>query len=80
MKQFDEALQHYERAAVLQPGNSLAHCNMGVIYKEKGELENAIAAYERALALSPNCHIAKVCCYRINSSHSDVSTLFFKLH
>ena len=30
-----------------------AHCNLGVIHKEQGRLEDAIASYERALALAP---------------------------
>ena len=30
-----------------------AHCNLGVIHKEQGRLEDAIVSYERALALAP---------------------------
>ncbi|KAM0070137.1 putative guanylate cyclase [Helianthus debilis subsp. tardiflorus] len=30
-----------------------SYCNMGVIYKNRGDLESAIACYERCLAVSP---------------------------
>jgi protein O-GlcNAc transferase len=36
-----------------------AYCNMGVIYKNTGRLEEAVAYYEKALALNPNFSIAR---------------------
>ncbi|KAI0519193.1 hypothetical protein KFK09_006635 [Dendrobium nobile] len=36
-----------------------AYCNMGIIYKNRGDLETVIACYERCLAVSPNFVIAK---------------------
>lgn len=31
-----------------------AHCNLGVLLRERGQLEEAVAAYEAALAAAPN--------------------------
>ena len=36
-----------------------AYCNMGVIYKNTGRLEEAVTYYEKALALNPNFTIAR---------------------
>jgi tetratricopeptide (TPR) repeat protein len=47
MMQFDVALTCYEKAALERPLYAEAYCNMGVIYKNRGELDAAIACYER---------------------------------
>ena len=41
------------------PGYAEAHCNLGVIHKEEGRLEEAIASYERALAAAPEFNIVR---------------------
>lgn len=51
--------QAYSTAVALQPRYCQAHCNMGVIYKERGDLETAVAAYEAALAAAPNYGIVQ---------------------
>jgi tetratricopeptide (TPR) repeat protein len=48
-RQWQDALQQYQRTVELSPRYAQAHCNMGVIYKELGQLEEAVAAYEMAL-------------------------------
>ncbi|KAL0347019.1 UNVERIFIED_CONTAM: putative UDP-N-acetylglucosamine--peptide N-acetylglucosaminyltransferase SPINDLY, partial [Sesamum calycinum] len=53
------ALNCYEKAAIERPMYAEAYCNMGVIYKNRGDLESAIACYERCLTVSPNFEIAK---------------------
>lgn len=45
--QYDLALSCYEKAALERPLYAEAYCNMGVIYKNRGDLEAAIACYER---------------------------------
>ena len=35
------------------------HCNLGVIHKEEGRLEEAIASYECALAAAPEFNIVR---------------------
>lgn len=47
MLQYDTALNCYEKAALERPMYAEAYCNMGVIFKNRGELESAIACYER---------------------------------
>ena len=47
MMQYDMALNCYEKAAVHRPMYAEAYCNMGVIYKNRGDLDAAIACYER---------------------------------
>lgn len=47
MMQYDVALNCYEKAAIERPMYAEAYCNMGVIYKNRGDLESAIACYER---------------------------------
>lgn len=49
MLQFEMALSCYEKAALERPLYAEAYCNMGVIYKNRGDLEAAIACYERYL-------------------------------
>ena len=46
LTQFETALGFYERAATLRPLYAEAHCNMGVIYKNCGDLQAAITCYE----------------------------------
>lgn len=41
------------------PTYAEAHCNLGVIYKEEGRLEEAIASYESALAAAPEFSIVR---------------------
>lgn len=41
----------------LTPGYAEAWCNMGVLHKQQGRLEEAIAAYEQALAAAPNLEV-----------------------
>ncbi|KAL2992822.1 hypothetical protein AAZX31_10G070200 [Glycine max] len=61
IQKYFEALKidpHYA-AASERPMYAEAYCNMGVIYKNRGDLEAAITCYERCLAVSPNFEIAK---------------------
>ncbi len=36
-----------------------AHCNLGVLLRERGQLAEAVAAYEAALAAAPNFAIVR---------------------
>ena len=48
---FEEAIINYEMAIAINPNNVLAHCKSGVVYKELGEYDKAINAFERAIQL-----------------------------
>lgn len=54
LPQYDRALQFYQASVAVAPRYAQAHCNMGVIYKECGEVEKAVQCYEAALASAPN--------------------------
>lgn len=49
----------YGKAVEVQPRHAEAHCNIGVIHKNAGRLDEAIAAYRKALAVAPNFQIVK---------------------
>ena len=52
--QFRGAIECYERAIAIDPNNSIAYSNLGVIKQQQGELVEAIANYRQALAIEPN--------------------------
>ena len=41
------------------PGDSILHYNLGVIYRDKGQLKNAISELQKAIASNPNADDAK---------------------
>src|SRR5712691_6131344 len=61
-KDVDEAIEHFERAAYLDPSFALAHCALGAAYASRvmkgfGEPDDhalAHAAFDKALALDPH--------------------------
>ena len=54
LKDFDSALEVYNKALALKPDNAEAYKNMGIILKYQGKLEGAIEAYNKALAIQPD--------------------------
>jgi len=60
-KDIDEAIEHFERAAYLDPSFALAHCGLGSAYANRvikgfgdtGDHQNAQEAFDKALALDP---------------------------
>ena len=61
-KDIDEAIEHFERAAYLDPSFALAHSGLGKAYAnrvikgtgEPGDYDAAKEAFDKALALDPN--------------------------
>ena len=43
----DEAIAAYRQAIALRPGSAEAHGNLGNALKDKGQLDDAIAAFAR---------------------------------
>ena len=37
----------------LKPGSALAHANLGIALKDKGQVDEAIACYRKAIELDP---------------------------
>lgn len=49
--EYERALQDYEQAIYLNPGNANAYNNRGIIYRIKGNYDRAIADYDQAIWL-----------------------------
>jgi tetratricopeptide (TPR) repeat protein len=54
-----EAARRYEAAAVLRPDSPEPHLRLAAVLQRRGEFEAASAAYDRALALDPQCQPAR---------------------
>lgn len=50
---FDEALQYYTQAGVLNPSNVTTRLNVGTLYQQRKSYDAAIAAYDTILVLYP---------------------------
>ena len=53
-QKFDTAITLLKEASVLKPGNARIHSLLGMGYKAKGELTEAISEYKKALDIKPN--------------------------
>ncbi|CAI6361564.1 unnamed protein product [Macrosiphum euphorbiae] len=53
----DLALKKYKHAIAIKPDFPDAYCDMGVIFNERGLVEQAKVYYEMAIKLSPNDHL-----------------------
>ncbi len=49
----DGAIDAYERALALEPGNADVLTDMGTMYRTKGQPEKAVECYDRAVAIRP---------------------------
>jgi tetratricopeptide (TPR) repeat protein len=49
-----DAIEAYKRALQADPKAPNVHYNLGLIFKERGELDNAIEMFERALEVAPD--------------------------
>ena len=53
-QKFDTAITLLKEASVLEPGNARIHSLLGMGYKAKGKLTEAISEYQKALDTKPN--------------------------
>lgn len=53
LKQYDLALQHYQKAVQLDPDFAVGHFAVGNILRRQGKPDQAIPAFEKALKLQP---------------------------
>jgi Flp pilus assembly protein TadD len=51
---FDEALEVFRRTTLVNPKESDAYFEMGVIYQQRNDRARALAAYKKAAELSPD--------------------------
>lgn len=52
-KQQERAIRAYEQALAIDPKAPNVHYHLGLIYKDRGELEQAVAAFQHALDVLP---------------------------
>jgi tetratricopeptide (TPR) repeat protein len=57
-KEYDRAIQDYDRAIQLDPAYAAAYYNRGVAYLDKKEYDRAIQDYDRAIQLDPAFAVA----------------------
>jgi Sulfotransferase family/Tetratricopeptide repeat len=50
----DEALEHYQRAIIINQNDPDAHFGHGITLRTLGRLDEAVCAFERAIALDPS--------------------------
>ncbi len=58
IKQEPEEIQHYHQALEIDSQNPQLYLNLGKVLAKKGQLDQAIIAYKRALQLQPDCQEA----------------------
>src|SRR5262245_41884979 len=51
--QDDQAIKEFEAAVGANPKHVMAWNSLGILYKKKGDLTRAVAAFEKAQQLSP---------------------------
>jgi cytochrome c-type biogenesis protein CcmH/NrfG len=49
----EEAIEAYEQALALQPGNAPVHTDLGIMYRRAGRPEDAVREFDRAIAIDP---------------------------
>src|SRR5439155_23908492 len=55
----DAALEHFRRAAALDPSDAASLAQIGQLLEGRGELDEAEKAYTSALAIEPNADVEK---------------------
>jgi tetratricopeptide (TPR) repeat protein len=56
--QFDQAIEDFNKAIMLDPLSSKAYLNRGAVLVERGQLDQAAADFNKAIALNPRYHEA----------------------
>ena len=67
LRKYDTALEYYRKAVSLDRNYAKAYMGMGDMYKELGEIGQAVAAYEKGLSLDPDNVWAKRSLQEISS-------------
>ena len=55
-KQYDEAIQHFQKYLAERPNDFAAHAQLGIAYQSAGRLDEAAREYQRASSLSGDPH------------------------
>ena len=54
LKQFDDAILHYNKAIDLKPDFAASYFNLGVAHQDKGNIKLALKSYKMAIKLNTN--------------------------
>lgn len=57
-RQFDKAIQAYQRSLAIEPDNPAVLTDMGVMYRRSGDPEKAVQVFDQAVAVSPGFETA----------------------
>jgi protein O-mannosyl-transferase len=66
---FTEAIEQYEKALAIQPGNPAIHRNLGILLSRLGRIEEAIPHLRKVLQLVPNEPSAREILEAIEAQH-----------
>ena len=53
LKKFSEAAKTYRQALEIAPDDAGIYCNLGICLKQQGRIDEAIEAFNKALAVDP---------------------------
>ena len=68
-KEYQKAIEYYEKALEIKPDKHEALNNMGVAYRNMGNHEKAIESYKKALEIKPDKHEAL---YNMGNTYDDL--------
>ncbi len=68
----DEAERRYQAAIGALESNAFAHCRLGALRADRGELDAAVAAFEKAAGYDPDDTLAYRCLYNIAVARSEI--------
>ena len=59
MKRFGRATEKYHQAIKATPDEAGIYCNLGICLKQQGRIDEAIEAFNKALAIDPRHRCAR---------------------
>jgi tetratricopeptide (TPR) repeat protein len=71
----EEAMQHFDRAAAIYPWDFLSNLNIALYEQQRGNLQQAIARYKRALPETPNIENATKIYINMGIAYRDLGDL-----
>jgi len=66
IKDYDRAIENLNTAVEIDPHSAIDYASLGANYRDRGDIEQAIAMFEKALALDPGLTAARETAAREN--------------
>ena len=57
IRNYDSAIHYFRRTLQIKPKLDGVHANLGIALKYKGQLDEAMTCFRKALLINPNCSI-----------------------